>query len=184
MSVKEDVRKHQFEVMDPESDLGKKTEALYSGIDSMTSEQKTLLISQALGIAHNAVMGIAEAASEPGKVIGYAQFANGLIALAGYTQETLREEAGSTTTGDSKVRGVIEGFRQLCSDIAKADMSPELRAEADALSDRVNARVAETGEDFNEVFNDEFGKVKERLAKHAKPTEATEDHGTGYGMYL
>lgn len=184
MSIAEEARKAQFADLDPESEIGKAAAAVYGGIDGLNRAQKSLLVRQALVAAHSNIMALGENPASPG-VQGWVMLAAGLVAIVGYTHETVREDDGMTMTGDQAVLNVLNNFRNLIGAMAKGGMSDEQKAHAEALSVRVNTRVEKTGENFEAVVADEIAK------ENAAPPEDQDEEGTptgpvdgSYGMYL
>ena len=183
-AAREAQTKH-FEEMGADEEMKRITTAIYDGVDSMSDEQKRIMVRDALSTAHQSIGAIVE---HPDAAGGFAMLAGGLIAVAGYANESMREAAEETSLGDKKVTEVIDLFKSLVQRAATAEMSPEHREAVQRIGERVKARVGQTGEDFDTVLRDEYqkavaaGEVPQQGQPQAPAQQATEDES--YGLYL
>lgn len=180
MTLRDEVaaeQEQEFEAMGVSETVRALTKKVYDGIDSLNDERKRLLVGSALAKA-NEVIESATQSREMGP--GLLMLARGLIAIAGYTTAGMAEDAGDTSTGDRTVDEILLTFRDLARETAGQHMSPEQRARAEALAERVNARVA-AGEDVDAAL------AAERAAEAGRQlqTVQTNDKGEeGFGLYL
>lgn len=174
-------------------ELVEATDKVYDGLDRLNATQKSLIVQTALSEAHQALVSIVQG-EHSGGAMGMLLYVNALVAVAGYANQSLREEREETTTGDAAVTEVIRELRHLVALGAKEGLSDKGRDLLDTLSKRVQARVNTNGEDFDAVYADEAVKLAKELADSgadpadygfatSAPTAAAEPD-TGYGMYL
>lgn len=186
MSVRDEVREaqtSQFEAMGETSEVKAKTVAIYDGVDALNQHQKRLLIRDALGMAHRTLQ---ETVNTPEATAGFVMLAAGLVALAGYANESMREDLGETSTGDSMVDKVLGDFRSLVKEAASNGMSSEQRERVAQVAERVNAHMAEHPEaDFDSVLRSEYEKFREEFPEfEPMSAKASDEETPGYGLYL
>lgn len=146
-------------------DLVSATEALYDSVDSLTEDQRTLLVYEALRRLSGFMESIATS-ENPGQRAGFGAVAHAIGALAAYAVQSVREERGFTSTGDAKVNEALDGVRHLLGMFAESQMSPEQRA----LSEKIRVKVAErvsAGETFEAAMARE-------LAEHEDERQSIE----------
>lgn len=172
-SVTQKAREAQFSQFSDDDVEGKRlVSAIYDGVDAMDDNQKTLLIRNALSLAHNAVVQAAN--GDPASAAFSAMTTGGLLAIAGYANETIREAAGQTSTGDVAVEDVIDNFRLLVRTMAESQMTDEQKATAEDARRRIEA-----GEDPQKVLADVMR--REKAGAGAAPTTDNEE---SHGLYL
>lgn len=174
MSVRDEVLSEQDQQLeDLPEEIQAKTHALYDSIGALSPEQRGLLVSQALAHASSLTQQVAAGGSA-----SLLTLVTGMIAIAGYSNELAREEAGHTATGDRKVTAVIDSYRELCRDMVASQMSPEQKARAEAMAERVNARM-QAGEDFSTaVANVQAAEGHQHVAANSDSEQE------GFGLYL
>ena len=196
-------REAQHKHLADHPELDKGSQAIYDMVDALSESQKRLLVSTAIRRVHSAIQLLADPTASAADKAGTLFLANGITALAGYTQERLREDLGETSTGDKAIENIFHSFADLAKTALAADLGipEEKRLLIEKVAERVNER-ASNGEDINKVIEEEFAKFKEENPDmeglevevvHAdggehqhvptKPVvQPTDD--SGYGMYL
>lgn len=134
-----------------ETELLAMAEGLYTSVDALTAEQKTLLVREALMKA-SALVEVIGSAPSAGVRGGYCAVAHAVIALAGYAIEEFREGQGYTVTGDKKVTEALDGVKTLLGKFSEAKMSPEQRALAEKVNASIKRRV-QSGEEYESALN-------------------------------
>lgn len=170
-SIKDRAREAQAARLGDDEALIEATQALYDSVDSLTTDQKTLLVREALHKVSGLIdlMGRAPSA---GALAGYAAVGHAITALAGYAIEEFREGEGFTSTGDVKVTKAIDGVKHLLGLYAESQMTPEQRALSQKIKDAVDARV-EAGEEFDAAMSDELRKHGREVAEVEAPAAST-----------
>ena len=184
MSVQNEAREAQSAVFERDgapAELREATLALYSHIDGLTEPQKNLLIGLTLSNVHRMAGQLADTPDNPTVVQGLSVMMGGLIALAGYANETVRDAHGETATGDKAVDEVFEQFSGIVEKSSRARMTAEDVAEAEALAERVRAECAVSGEDHATALG---RALAERNASKPQPEKTNDEEGAGYGLYL
>ena len=180
MSVRNDARAAQFAGL-PE-DMVERVGKVYDLSDALSEPQKRVLIHEALGMTHSLFRQLANG----GGLDGACLLGAGLVALAGYANETIRDDLGETSTGDKAVDEVIESFRQAVAHMATAGMDPERVEGLKNVAARAAERMAK-GEDYDAALRAEYDAWR---AANPAPEEsvkgevvAAADDGYG-GLYL
>lgn len=187
MSIAEQARaaqERQFTEDNADEELRALTKKVYDQIDALDDPCKRLLIGDTLSMVHSALTHMAERDHNP-----YASSLLGLLALGGYANETIREEAGDTATGDRRVSEVLDTFKSLVSAAAQQSLSPQQRQDMNELTRRVRERIEKTGEDPDKALAEEVKNFPDfqPVSADGQP-QTTERSATepdqGYGMYL
>jgi hypothetical protein len=154
-SIREQAREQQTEHFGEAGDLASEalqaqTLALSDAIDALSTEQRTLLIGSCaakLGaIVRNSLDG-------PSSMAGSC-----LVGVMNYANETAREDAGYTSTGDRAVDNILVQMHEMVAAQMAAIVGEDRMAEMDAAAARVKERVA-AGEDFDTAAADEASKL-------------------------
>lgn len=189
-TVQEAIRKAQTTQFEQDATLPEelKTEslALYDSIDALSPAQKSLLVDNALVCVRTAIEALATS-EDPSEVRAMAIAASGFVAVAGYANALVREAAGDTSTGDSKVSAVLAATQSVMRNCAKTGMTEEEVEIAKAVGQTVKARV-DAGEQFETVLHEEVAKFREAHPdfdiEPVAAASAEEDEPPLPGMYL
>lgn len=157
MSIREQAREAQAtefsEHGTPEQqDLADKASALYDSIDALSSANRDLLVQAALSAVHGMLDGIVDGD------VGLKYAARSILGIAGYANETNREDRGETSTGDRTVTSVLDDVREMVKAQMIALIGGERGQEVEAAAERVKDRIA-AGEDPQTAANDEAEKI-------------------------
>lgn len=157
--------------------------AIYDGMDEMNHEQKTLLVTTVVSGLSTLLKQMAGQADNP-MIDAFAELGHGLLAMAGYVNESMREEAGYTSTGDSKVDNLLADFQSLIQERSEAGFSPEEKALAEPIKARLEQRLAE-GMPVGEAMRRAHEELTEaRTHLEAPAAKTSEEASPGYGLYL
>lgn len=166
--------------------LVKATSAIYEGIEALSPAQRQVMIETALTKAHEfALHSGHDGSMDP----GHAQILAGLIAMAAYTNELMREDAGNTSTGDKAVDAVMDAYRDMLKNLAyeATGATDEQKAAIEELTAKVQAIHAETGEDIESILRREGEAYRDVLGKNPGDHEEAPAASGRYddsGMYL
>lgn len=169
---------------DLEWDGGEPTDAMkaladdaYAQISELTLDQKHILIGTTL---QKALAVLSEDNGHGGVDGSNVAIGMGLLGIAGYTNETIRNDNGFTSTGDKAVDKVIATYRDLLRETALANMDEDQRAMAEEAQRRVQA-----GEDPISVVREVTGNPSFTPRGRAEePTGPTSEPEPSYGLYL
>lgn len=146
--------------------------SLYAEIDALPPAEKRLLSQNALTTAKTFIATAVEADRPTHEVQGLLQFADSLVALAGYVGATLREEQGEYATGDSRVTAVLEHLQDLIASVSIEGLKARGWTEED---------IAQGLQEYAETGTSERA---DRADRQAPEIPTTTSKSEGYGLYL
>lgn len=173
-STFDQAREAQEQALADSPEFAARTKALYGAIEALDWDQRLLLVSQALRMAHGLLEDVHDSQ-------GAGPLSNGLIALAGLANQGIREESGSTTTADSKVDAVLDEYRSICRDMALSAIPPEERAQAEQFAAEMKELV-QGGLPFEKALDVLAQRHPEMVTEVVETAEKEPE--PSYGLYL